>query len=122
MKTLKIFLAAMLLGTGGLCFAISEYTTAISSLNSEIAGTSNVVNPFPLDPTPTPRVFVATPQLPTDCVNFIGYMFQLTDLTDPAQKQMYATLVAAKLNGLNVKLKYIPEGSMRRCRIVGVNF
>lgn len=122
MKVIKACLAILLIGSTATTLAAntsSSYSTTLTSLSIQQPEMQAI---YPSDPTPKPRSLVLVPTLPNNCISFpFASLFQLNDLTDDAQKQMYATLMTAKINGLSVNLTYIVEPSMLRCRIVGVS-
>ena len=117
MKMFRVFSALALVGSANLCSAASLFQTTITTVQAELAEAA--VGPYP---STTPRALIITPTNPSNCMGFpFAYLFQLTDLTDAVQKQLYATLVTARINGLRVTLAYVVESSNNRCRIVGVH-
>lgn len=125
MKIFSVFLASILLGNAGLCVAATTYNyqTTLTSMSIDLPDAQVPGSYPPPESTPKPRSIVITPSVPNYCLSFpLAYLFQLSDLTDEAQKQMYATLVTAKINGLTVTLSYQVESALMRCRIVGVSF
>lgn len=122
MKKLKCMLAVILLGATNLSLAysgVTTYQTKISSLSLEF-GDNTFTTP---NPAAKPLAFIKVPVIPPACdLGWFQFPLMLTDLTDPTQKQMYATLVSARINGMTVTLTFIPETSGTRCRILGVEF
>jgi len=121
MKVMKLCLAALLVGNSVAASAATTYyySTTISSLSIQLPESQTFPQP---DPTPKPRTIISVPTPPSPCAPSVVYPFILTDLTDQAQKQIYATLLTAKINGLSVNIGYQVEGNMFRCRVVGVQF
>lgn len=122
MKQLKLMLAITFMHAASLSFGysgVTSYQSTISSLSIQ-----NGDNTFSApDPTAKPIAFIKVPVVPAACdMGFFQFPLMLTDLTDPTQKQMYATLVSARINGMTVTLTFIPENNGTRCRILGVEF
>lgn len=104
MQRFKAFVLPLLLINTGFCLA-TETTSTISELKIVYVSGG------------APYATITT-TAPNGC----SFAIMLPDLTDQAQKQMYATLVSAKINGLPVYLNYTQETSSFRCRltIVGI--
>lgn len=112
MKILKAVVAWTLLSATGLSFGYATGTVSHVRVQSPDSGQVGVTST-------SASVFLTIQSMDssTAVCDFLGWI--LKDMSQEFEKQAYATLVTAKLNGLSVKITATQEGSV--CRITSVD-